>query len=168
MLPNALEACSLVHSASSAENVSWFCQIIACYRANNHPCVRRGEKASAAVQQDFLHTLSNITSTDLHNSHGMMVSFPAFLDFYCSLTAFTSDTDFRCEVPPDEVALFPRSAGCISFWQFQYGYSSEAARGRLPFKVLSHGSNAISKPTRSRLDQAASETVTWERPRPAR
>ncbi|CAN0325955.1 unnamed protein product, partial [Ectocarpus sp. 8 AP-2014] len=70
-------------------------EIIACYRANSHPYVRRGEKASAAVQQDFLHTLSNITSTDLHNSHGTMVSFPAFLDFYCSLTAFTSDTNFR-------------------------------------------------------------------------
>ncbi|CAM9380713.1 unnamed protein product, partial [Ectocarpus sp. 12 AP-2014] len=70
-------------------------QIIACYRANNHPYVRRGEKVSAAVQQDFLHTLSDITSTELHNSHGTMVSFPAFLDFYCSLTAFTSDTDFR-------------------------------------------------------------------------
>ncbi|CAN0328101.1 unnamed protein product, partial [Ectocarpus sp. 12 AP-2014] len=45
-------------------------EIIACYRANNHPYVRRGEKASAAVQQDFLHTLSDITSTELHNSHG--------------------------------------------------------------------------------------------------
>lgn len=69
-------------------------QVVACYQAANHPDVRRGEKSSAEVQQDFLQTLSDVTSAGLYSVGGML-SFPAFLDFYCSLTAFTSDDDFR-------------------------------------------------------------------------
>lgn len=71
-------------------------QIIACYRATSHPSVRRGEKPSAEVRQDFIQTLGDVTEADLHRNRGAVVSFPAFLDFYCSLTAFTSDSDFRC------------------------------------------------------------------------
>lgn len=71
------------------------CQIIACYRAISHPSVRRGERASAEVRQDFIQTLSDVTKPGSHRSSGATVSFPAFLDFYCSLTAFTSDVDFR-------------------------------------------------------------------------
>lgn len=70
-------------------------QIIAWYRATNHPDVRRGFKTSAEVRQDFLQTLSDVMKTEAHSNRGAMVSFPSFLDFYCSLTAFTSDGDFR-------------------------------------------------------------------------
>lgn len=70
-------------------------QMSAWYRATNHPDVRRGFRTSAEVRQDFLQTLSDVMSMGAQSSGGAMVSFPSFLDFYCSLTAFTSDGDFR-------------------------------------------------------------------------
>lgn len=66
-------------------------EITACYRAATHPDVRRGLRAAAQVKQDFMQTLSDASVRD----RGGMVSFPAFLDFYCCLTALTSEEHFR-------------------------------------------------------------------------
>ncbi|CAM9395475.1 unnamed protein product [Scytosiphon promiscuus] len=70
-------------------------QIRVWYHAPKHPDVRRGLRTSTDVRQDFLQTLFDVMSVDAHSNGQEMVSFPSFLDFYCSLTAFTSDDDFR-------------------------------------------------------------------------
>lgn len=69
--------------------------MIACYRAGNHPDVRRGLRAGAQVQQDMIQMLDDAVATTSVSCGGEMMSFPAFLEFHSSLTAFASDDHFR-------------------------------------------------------------------------
>ena len=87
-------------------------------------------KSSAEVQQDFLQTLSDVTSAGLYSVGGML-SFPAFLDFYCSLTAFTSDEDFRWGYRDTEVcfmAMF-QSRATLGVHQVLVILQRESSRG---------------------------------------